>query len=159
MPHDIIYNSTCPTNVGQPFEILYAYVKNMLLALASIASSIVHACDCDKPDLFRHHDRHLQRRDTTPVFPPILTPNEELLVTSFDNTSTASWSSYYSKDHLAPDMQGIDYLQSWKLIDEISLAKAMRCRIGLPKNGLKMDLILGWIAIVCCSSEQLMGVN
>ncbi|EFQ88315.1 hypothetical protein PTT_15837 [Pyrenophora teres f. teres 0-1] len=67
----------------------------MLLALALFASSI-HACDCNKPNLFRHHDRHLQHRDTTPVFPPILNPNEELLVTSFDNTSIASWSSYYT---------------------------------------------------------------
>ena len=82
----------------------------MLLALALLALSIVYACDCDKPDLFRHHDRHLQRRDTTPIFPPILTPNEQLLVSSLENTSMRSWSNYYSEEHFDPNVQRIDYL-------------------------------------------------
>ncbi|CAN9431760.1 putative glutamate carboxypeptidase [Alternaria tenuissima] len=65
----------------------------MLLILALLYAPSVHACD--KEHHYRHHDRHLERRDTAPVFPPTLTVNEKLLASSFDNTSIASWSSYY----------------------------------------------------------------
>ncbi|KAI4929382.1 uncharacterized protein J4E92_005046 [Alternaria infectoria] len=66
----------------------------MLFILALLYSRSVIACD--KEHHYRHHDRHIQRRDTSPIFPPRLTPNEEILVSSFENTSIASWSSYYS---------------------------------------------------------------
>ena len=52
----------------------------MLLILALLYAPSVHACD--KEHHYRHHDRHLERRDTAPVFPPTLTVNEKLLASS-----------------------------------------------------------------------------
>ncbi|EMD65732.1 hypothetical protein COCSADRAFT_170206 [Bipolaris sorokiniana ND90Pr] len=66
----------------------------MYFILALLLSRITQGCD--KKHHFRHHNRHLYHRDTAPIFPPILTPQEQILVSSFDNTSIASWSSYYS---------------------------------------------------------------
>ncbi|EMD89702.1 hypothetical protein COCC4DRAFT_56324 [Bipolaris maydis ATCC 48331] len=66
----------------------------MYFVLVLLLSRITQGCD--KKHRVRHHNRHIYRRDTAPSFPPILTPQEQILVSSFDDTSMASWSSYYS---------------------------------------------------------------
>lgn len=54
----------------------------------------MHACERDLT--FRNHHRHLKRADSNATFPPILDENERVLIRSFDNTSIATWSYYYS---------------------------------------------------------------
>jgi hypothetical protein len=110
----------------------------MLLILALLYVPSVHACD--KEHRYRHHDRHLERRDTAPVFPPTLTVNEEILASSFDNTSLASWSSYYCKNWFA-DVLFSSFENAHQVsqhIDGTSQAKAKRFQGGLQNAGMSM---------------------
>lgn len=52
---------------------------------------------CQRERTFQHHPhRHVKRQSSNSTFPPVLDPNEQLLLDSFDNTSIATWSYYYS---------------------------------------------------------------
>ncbi|KAF1940486.1 N-acetylated-alpha-linked acidic dipeptidase 2 [Clathrospora elynae] len=66
------------------------------MRLTALLLTAVTVYACDKEYHFRHHDRHLQRRDTSPVFPPLLSQNEQILVNSFQNKSISEWSYYYT---------------------------------------------------------------
>ena len=113
----------------------------MLLILTLLSVSLAYACD--KEHHYRHHDRHLERRDTSPVFPPILATNEEILVSSFDNTSIASWSSYYCKNRLPAVRVSENAYQAAQHTNATSRAKVMQFRNGLQNDGLNMALTQG----------------
>jgi hypothetical protein len=66
--------------------------------------------------------------------------NEKLLASSFDNTSIASWSSYYCKNWLA-DLLFSSFENAHQVsqhIDETSQAKAKRFQSGLQNAGMSM---------------------
>ncbi|KAF2875886.1 N-acetylated-alpha-linked acidic dipeptidase-like protein 2 [Massariosphaeria phaeospora] len=66
----------------------------MKLCLVLIAAVTVHGCE--KEHSFRKHDRHIKRQNPNNSFPPVLDHNERILVDSFDSSSLATWSQYYS---------------------------------------------------------------
>lgn len=49
---------------------------------------------CQRERAFQHHPHKRVKRQT--AFPPALTPNEEILLNSFDSVSISEWSYYYS---------------------------------------------------------------
>jgi N-acetylated-alpha-linked acidic dipeptidase len=58
------------------------------------AAAVVQACARER-DLFSSGKRVVRRQDAAP-FPPVLDENESVLVNSFDQTSIATWSYYYT---------------------------------------------------------------
>lgn len=67
-------------------------MKSILILLGAIG---VQACQRDLT--LAHGHRHVKRQDTSAAFPPVLDVNEQILINSFDNTSIAEWSYYYSE--------------------------------------------------------------
>ncbi|KAH8627718.1 putative glutamate carboxypeptidase [Alternaria alternata] len=64
-------------------------MKATLLALAAIGAQA-----CQRERAFLHHPhKHVKRQS---VFPPALTPDEEILLNSFDSVSISEWSYYYN---------------------------------------------------------------
>jgi N-acetylated-alpha-linked acidic dipeptidase len=43
-----------------------------------------------------HSHAHVKRQTSNSTFPPVLDTNEQILLSSFDNTSLSDWSYYYS---------------------------------------------------------------
>ncbi|CAN9145556.1 unnamed protein product [Alternaria alternata] len=70
-------------------------MKTTLLALAAIGAQA-----CQRERAFLHHPhKHVKRQS---AFPPALTPDEEILLNSFDSVSISEWSYYYTHgQHLA----------------------------------------------------------
>ncbi|KAH7398679.1 N-acetylated-alpha-linked acidic dipeptidase-like protein 2 [Phaeosphaeria sp. MPI-PUGE-AT-0046c] len=58
---------------------------------------------CQRERTFVHHSHaHVKRQSSNTTFPPVLDPNEQILLNSFDNTSISEWSYYYTHgDHIA----------------------------------------------------------
>ncbi len=71
-------------------------VPTKVLALLVLHAFSVRACGREyvHPRIFDPH-LGLQKRQETP-FPPVLEPNEAILLNSFDNATIESWSYYYS---------------------------------------------------------------
>jgi N-acetylated-alpha-linked acidic dipeptidase len=69
-----------------------------LLLLAAIGAEA-----CQREFAFKSDSHlHVKRQDTNATFPPVLTPNEQILIDSFDNTSISEWSYYYTHgNHIA----------------------------------------------------------
>jgi N-acetylated-alpha-linked acidic dipeptidase len=67
-------------------------MKASLFLLAAIGAQA-----CQRERNFVHH-RHanVKRQSANATFPPVLDANEQILLNSFDNTSIAEWSYYYS---------------------------------------------------------------
>jgi N-acetylated-alpha-linked acidic dipeptidase len=67
-------------------------MKTSLFLLAAIGAQA-----CQRERAFVHHQHaHVKRQISNTTFPPALDANEQLLMDSFDNTSIATWSYYYS---------------------------------------------------------------
>lgn len=64
-------------------------MKPSLLILAAIGAQA-----CQRERAFQHHPHKRVKRQT--AFPPALTPDEEILLNSFDSVSISEWSYYYS---------------------------------------------------------------
>jgi N-acetylated-alpha-linked acidic dipeptidase len=78
-------------------------MKATLVALAAIGAQA-----CQRERAFQHHPhKHVKRQS---VFPPALTPNEEILLNSFDAVSISEWSYYYSIAHQAQQKAYADEL-------------------------------------------------
>jgi len=80
---------------------LLTTTTTLLLLLTALA----HACQRDWEALSRRIHQHApssKHHKRSPVpYPPVLTPTESVLVNSFDKTSLAEWSYYYTHgDHL-----------------------------------------------------------
>ncbi|CAA9963830.1 Glutamate carboxypeptidase 2 [Pyrenophora teres f. maculata] len=76
-----------------------------LITTTLLLSALAHACQRDWDALSRRihqhapYSKHSKRSSVS--YPPVLTPTESILVNSFDNTSLAEWSYYYTHgDHL-----------------------------------------------------------
>lgn len=55
---------------------------------------------CQRERVFKRHAHSYIKRQAS--FPPVLDANEQILINSFDNTSIAEWSYYYTHgDHVA----------------------------------------------------------
>lgn len=75
-----------------------------IAAVVATAAICVHACLQDSHEMLRRTERRLSRASTSPslikratvTLPPVLTETERTLVDSFDNSSIAEWSYYYS---------------------------------------------------------------
>lgn len=61
---------------------------------AATTVAIVQACLRERD--FSLTQQALVRRQDIVVFPPVLDENESILANSFDNTSIATWSYYYT---------------------------------------------------------------
>ncbi|KAJ4994383.1 glutamate carboxypeptidase-like protein 2 [Stagonosporopsis vannaccii] len=70
-------------------------MRASLFLLAAIGAEA-----CQRERVFkRHAHSHIKRQAS---FPPVLDANEQILINSFDNTSIAEWSYYYTHgDHIA----------------------------------------------------------
>jgi N-acetylated-alpha-linked acidic dipeptidase len=67
-------------------------MKTSLLFLGAIGAQA-----CQRERAFVHHSHaHVKRQNSNSTFPPVLDPNEQILLNSFDNTSISEWSYYYS---------------------------------------------------------------
>lgn len=65
---------------------------NMRAAFLVLAAIGAQACQRERT--FQHHPhKHVKRQSN---FPPALTPDEEILLNSFDSVSISEWSYYYS---------------------------------------------------------------
>lgn len=62
------------------------------LLLAAVG---VEACQRER-SFVHHRHQNVKRQSSSAAFPPVLDANEQILINSFDNTSIASWSYYYS---------------------------------------------------------------
>ncbi|KAH5489920.1 hypothetical protein HBI29_205990 [Parastagonospora nodorum] len=73
-------------------------MKTSLFLLSAIGAQA-----CQRERAFVHHSHpHVKRQTSNATFPPALDPNEQILLNSFDNTSIAEWSYYYTHgDHVA----------------------------------------------------------
>jgi N-acetylated-alpha-linked acidic dipeptidase len=73
-------------------------MKISLFLLAAIGAEA-----CQRERVFKRHAHgHIKRQATNATFPPVLDPNEQILINSFDNTSISTWSYYYTHgDHVA----------------------------------------------------------
>ena len=68
--------------------------------LAATAAAVVQACLRERD--FSIMEQPIVRRQDAVAFPPVLDENESILANSFDNTSLATWSYYYTHGlHLA----------------------------------------------------------
>ena len=69
-----------------------------LLLLAAIGAQA-----CQREFAFKSDSHlHVKRQNTNATFPPVLTPHEQILIDSFDNTSISEWSYYYTHgNHIA----------------------------------------------------------
>ncbi|KAL6711356.1 hypothetical protein ACN47E_005887 [Coniothyrium glycines] len=73
-------------------------MKAAILVFAAIGAQ---ACQRERA-FFHHPHRHVKRQSGNATFPPSLDANEQILINSFDNTSIATWSYYYTHgDHIA----------------------------------------------------------
>ncbi|KAF1977901.1 N-acetylated-alpha-linked acidic dipeptidase-like protein 2 [Bimuria novae-zelandiae CBS 107.79] len=73
----------------------------MKVSLVLAAAAGVHACQRDLTSEHASH-RHVKRQSTNATFPPVLDANEQILVSSFDNTTISTWAYYYTHgNHLA----------------------------------------------------------
>jgi N-acetylated-alpha-linked acidic dipeptidase len=70
-------------------------MKLIVVLIAAIGGS--QACQRERTFKPHAHSHVVKRQSANATFPPVLDANEQLLVDSFDNTSIASWSYYYSK--------------------------------------------------------------
>ncbi|KAF2829960.1 N-acetylated-alpha-linked acidic dipeptidase-like protein 2 [Ophiobolus disseminans] len=67
-------------------------MKTCLFLLGAIGAQA-----CMRERSFVHHSHpHVKRQSQNSTFPPILNANEQILLSSFDNTSIAEWSYYYT---------------------------------------------------------------
>ncbi|KAF2017339.1 glutamate carboxypeptidase 2 [Aaosphaeria arxii CBS 175.79] len=73
-------------------------MKAAILILAAIGAQA-----CQRERSFKNHlHTHVKRQASNITFPPVLDDNERILLDSFDNTSIAEWSYYYTHgDHVA----------------------------------------------------------
>ncbi|KAF2622625.1 N-acetylated-alpha-linked acidic dipeptidase-like protein 2 [Macroventuria anomochaeta] len=73
-------------------------MRTSLFLLATIGAEA-----CQRERVFKHHAHGLiKRQAANATFPPVLDPNEQILINSFDNTSISTWSYYYTHgDHIA----------------------------------------------------------
>ena len=78
-------------------------MKATFLVLAAIGAQA-----CQRERAFNHHPHKHVKRQTT--FPPALTPDEEILLNSFDTTSISEWSYYYSRAYEAPNEAGANVM-------------------------------------------------
>lgn len=67
-------------------------MKSVLVLIAALA---VNACQRDLSVRHEHPHGHVKRQDVD-ISLATLDANEKILVDSFDNTSIATWSYYYS---------------------------------------------------------------
>lgn len=77
-------------------EVLPGYsMRASIFLLAAIGAEA-----CQRERAFKSHAHsHIKRQSS---FPPVLDANEQILINSFDNTSIAEWSYYYTHgDHIA----------------------------------------------------------
>jgi len=86
-------------------NLLATTTTTLLLLLLLLLTALAHACQRDWDALSRRIHQHApssKHHKRSPVpYPPVLTPTESVLVNSFDNTSLAKWSYYYTHgDHL-----------------------------------------------------------
>jgi len=73
-------------------------MKTSLFLLSAIGA---HACVRER-SFAPHSHAHVKRQSSNSTFPPVLDANEQILLSSFDNTSLAEWSYYYTHgSHLA----------------------------------------------------------
>jgi N-acetylated-alpha-linked acidic dipeptidase len=65
--------------------------------------SAIGAQACQREFAFKSHSHsQIKRQNTNATFPPVLTPDEQILINSFDNTSISDWSYYYTHgNHIA----------------------------------------------------------
>ncbi|KAF1963063.1 N-acetylated-alpha-linked acidic dipeptidase-like protein 2 [Byssothecium circinans] len=74
--------------------------SNMRLILVLIGAIGAQACQRDLT--LTHAHRHVKRQNKNATFPPVLDANEQVLISSFDNTSISQWSYYYTHgNHVA----------------------------------------------------------
>lgn len=67
----------------------------MRFSILLLAATGAQACQREME--FNSLSHHLIKRQTSnSTFPPVLDANEQILIDSFDNTSIATWSYYYS---------------------------------------------------------------
>ncbi|KAF1916961.1 N-acetylated-alpha-linked acidic dipeptidase-like protein 2 [Ampelomyces quisqualis] len=73
-------------------------MKTFLFFLGAIGAKA-----CQRERAFAHHSHaHVKRQGSNSTFPPVLDPNEQILLNSFDNTSISEWSYYYTHgNHIA----------------------------------------------------------
>ncbi|KAJ4365411.1 hypothetical protein N0V95_000462 [Ascochyta clinopodiicola] len=73
-------------------------MRTSLFLLAAIGAEA-----CQRERVFKRHAHdHIKRQAANATFPPVLDPNEQILINSFDNTSISTWSYYYTHgDHIA----------------------------------------------------------
>jgi N-acetylated-alpha-linked acidic dipeptidase len=73
-------------------------MRTSLFLLAAIGAEA-----CQRERTFkRYAHSHVKRQAANATFPPVLDPNEQILINSFDNTSISTWSYYYTHgDHIA----------------------------------------------------------
>jgi len=71
-------------------------MKTTLLLLGAIGAQ---ACVRER-SFSAHTHAHVKRQTSNSTFPPVLETNEQILLGSFDNTSLAEWSYYYSTSTL-----------------------------------------------------------
>ncbi|KAF9698551.1 hypothetical protein EKO04_003673 [Ascochyta lentis] len=73
-------------------------MRTSLFLLAAIGAEA-----CQRERVFKRHPHgHIKRQVANATFPPVLDPNEQILINSFDNTSISTWSYYYTHgDHIA----------------------------------------------------------
>ncbi|PSN68829.1 N-acetylated-alpha-linked acidic dipeptidase-like protein 2 [Corynespora cassiicola Philippines] len=69
---------------------------------ALVLFAAIGAQACQRERSFKAPHSHVKRQSSNVTFPPVLDPNEQILLDSFDNTSIATWSYYYTHgDHIA----------------------------------------------------------
>jgi hypothetical protein len=95
---------------------------------------------------FVHHSHaHVKRQTTNSTFPPVLDTNEQILLSSFDNTSIAEWSYYYSMSHSTLNRNTTDKRQH---MATMLPARTSQWLSGPPTSGPNMGLTQGWTSIV-----------
>jgi len=87
----------------------------MKLETALFLLSAIGAHACQRERAFVHHSHpHVKRQTSNSTFPPALDPNEQILLNSFDNTSIAEWSYYYSAAFVNTDRQLLIAGSPWR---------------------------------------------
>lgn len=73
------------------------YFQQFSMRATLLVFAAIGAQACQRERVFQQHPhKHVKRQDSNSTFPPVLDPNEQILLDSFDNTSISTWSYYYS---------------------------------------------------------------
>lgn len=85
-------------------------MKTSLFLLGAIGAQA-----CMRERSFVHHSHpHVKRQSSNATFPPVLNTNEQILLSSFDNTSIAEWSYYYSMLYSTSNTKPANICSSWR---------------------------------------------